>query len=146
MSDVSSFPESRRLRVARVLGVVALLVVQAGCGVVLTQLLQLKRFSEAMQPPRGANHAPPERMKSEALMFPAVTGSINWFGDDALVVMTVTNERARVRVDPSTVYLRLREDGAATTSDLYPGADVVVSGNADPDGTVLANVVLVGKP
>jgi len=49
-----------------------------------------------------------------------------------------------VRVDPETVYLHLRQDGTANPSDLYPGADIVVSGN--PDGTVVADVILVGKP
>jgi len=148
MSDASTFPDSRRRRVARVLGVVALLVVQGGCGIVLTELLRLQRFQhdmEAAQPP-AAKHADLAHAKATALMFPAATGAINWFGDDTVVVMTVTNERVRVRVDPETLYLRLREDGAASPSDLYPGADVVVSGNPEPDGTILAQVILVGKP
>jgi hypothetical protein len=148
MSDASTFPDSLRRRVARVLGVLALLVVQGGCGVVLTGLFRLQRFQhdmEAAEPP-AAKHADVARTRATAMMFPAATGAINWFGDDTVVVMTVTNERVRVRVDPETLYLRLHEDGAASPSDLYPGADIVVSGNPDPDGTILAQVVLVGKP
>jgi hypothetical protein len=49
-----------------------------------------------------------------------------------------------VRIDPETLFLG--QDGPAKPSDMYPGADVVVSGLPGADGDVLADAILVAKP
>lgn len=144
MSGASSSAEARRTRVARALGVVALLVVQGGCGVALVGLLRLQRDTELARPTRAANRQALERVGPTALMFPAAAGTIDWFGDDVIVVMSVTGQRVRVRVDPETLYVF--RDSPARPSDLYPGADVLVSGIVGPDGDVLADVVVVTRP
>jgi hypothetical protein len=144
MSDASSSAESRRLRVARALGVVMLLVLQGGCGIVLGGLLRLQRDTEAARPTRAANRAALERMGTAAVMFPAAGGTIDSFGDDLVVVMSVSGQRVRVRIDPETLFLR--SDGPAKPSDMYPGADVVVSGLPGADGDVLADAILIAKP
>jgi len=144
MSDASTFPDSRRRRIARPLGMVALLVVQGGCGIAFAALLRLQRDTAAARPTRATSRAALERMGTAALMFPSAGGTIDWFGSDSIYVMSVTGQRVRVRVDPETLYLH--QDGPARASDLYPGADVVVSGIVDPDGDVLADVIMLAKP
>jgi hypothetical protein len=145
MSDASTFPDSRRLRVTRTLGLVGLLVLQGGCGIVLAGVLRNQRDTAAARPTRAANRAALERMGTAAALESLYGGgTIDWFDNETIVVTSYTGERIRVRVDPETVYLR--QDGAARASDLYPGANVVVSGSPDPDGAVLADVILVAKP
>jgi hypothetical protein len=144
MSDASTFPEAGRRRLARTLGVVALLLVQGGCGLLYGELLRRQHATQVARPTRAANRQALERIGTAALVFPSAGGMIDWFDDDTIVVMSITGTRVRVRVDHETLYIR--PDGSATPSDLYPGADVLVSGEIDPDGSVLADIVLVTRP
>jgi hypothetical protein len=145
MSDASTFPESRRLRMTRTLGLVGLLVLQGGCGIALAGFLRHQRDLEAARPTRAANRAALERMGTAAALESLYgSGMIDWFDDETIVTTSFTGERVRVRVDAETLFLR--QNGSAKASDLYPGANVVVSGHPDPGGTVLADVIIVAKP
>ena len=144
MSDASTFADTRRRR-ARTLGLVALLVLQGGCGITLAAWLRNQRESDAARPTRAERRAALEHMGPAAALTSLYAGGmVDWFGDETIVVRSFTGERLRVRVDPETIYLR--KDGAAKASDLYPGANVVVSGSPDADGSVLADVIVVANP
>jgi hypothetical protein len=144
MWEASPSTEARRARLARMLGIATLLVVQGGCGATLLGLLRLERRTTVERPTRAAARQALEHLGPAALMFPSAGGTIDYFGDDEIVVMSVSGQRVRVRIDRDT--LVVGRDGPAELSDLYPGCEVVVSGVVQPDGDVLADLVQVQRP
>lgn len=141
MSVPSPSPDAHGSRLARTLGVVALVVVQGGWGLALLQLHHLEQASERSRPSRAAARRELERMGPAAVTFLSASGTVESFGDDELVVMDTNGIRVRVRIDRDTLVMGRRQP--AELSDLYPGIDVAVSGAVEPDGAIMADVVQV---
>jgi hypothetical protein len=128
-------------RLLRALGVVALLVVQGSCALVVDGVRRLARTVE--RPSREARHAAAIGGAAPGPILPAVRGYVDHFDDDAIAVMTV-QRLARVRFDRHTVFRT--PDGPARVSDVRPAASVAVAGEPDADGTILADVVVIRPP
>jgi hypothetical protein len=144
MSAPSPSADGRRARIARVLGVVTLLLVQGGCGAILLGRTRLERRSAAQRPTRAAVRQAFEERGVVPVILAAATGMLEFFGDDEIALMSATGRRVSVRIDRDTVVIG--RDGPATLADLYPGMTVVVSGASQKDGSILADALKVGRP
>lgn len=127
-------------RVLRVAGALALLLVQGSCGLVAQSLYRLT--ARATPPSRAAQReAAIEAARAKVgIAFPSVMGYVDHVADDGLAVMT-PEALVGVRLDDLTVFRT--PDGLASAADVRPGSGVVVTGSQQPDGRVLADVVLV---
>jgi hypothetical protein len=141
MSPASSSVEAggaQRLR--RVAGIVVLLAVQGGCAHTVITLLRLQAVSH---PPREVRRATVDVAAATrgALGFPTALGYVDHFEDDGFALMTIEGIEP-VRIDAHT--LLVTREGPARPSDLHPGAGVVVAGDRDAAGRILADVLVVG--
>jgi hypothetical protein len=128
-------------RILRVAGVLLLVALQGTALLVAWGLHQIGR--DFARPSREARHAAVLAGAPVGPILPSVGGYVDHFGDDAIAVMTVEGP-ADVRVDRFTIYRT--PDGPARPSDVHPASSLVVSGERDETGTVLADVVLIRPP
>lgn len=141
MSDTSPSTEPSWLpRALRVAGVATLLAIQGGCGLIVARLH--RAATSVAAPSREARHAAAIRAVGtpDGLEFPSILGYVDRFDDDLVAVMTPEGRR-HVRVDGLTVFRT--PDRLAAPSDLRPGSGVIVYGDPDAAGRVLADVVMV---
>lgn len=144
---MSTSAEPDRLgRALRVAGVLALLVIQGGCGFTVWGLHRM--MVAVQQPSREARHAAAEAADVATTLaavgtFPAAIGYVDRFtGDGTLEVMT-QEVLERVRIDALTIVTT--RQGHTTPASLYPGCGVIVSGDREADGGILADVLVVDR-
>lgn len=118
----------------------ALLAVQGGCALLVQGIYRLSRSIEA--PSREARHAAALAggLDNESLAFPSVMGYVDHFDDASIAVMTAQT-LAHVRFDHLTIFRT--PEGPARAADVYPGAGVVVFGDVEDGGRVLADAVVI---
>jgi hypothetical protein len=145
MSPASPRTDLRWLpRTLRIAGIVVLLVVQGSCAFVAQTIYRLSTSVE--RPSREARQAATlaAGTAQSAVAFPSAMGYVDRFDADGSLTVMTAEAPARVRIDRLTIVRT--PDGLASASDIYPGASVVVAGDVDGEGRILADVVLLRPP
>lgn len=141
MRTSSSIEPEWARRTLRAGGIVLLVVVEGTAGLFAWGAYRLNQVVE--RPSREARYAAITAGAPVGQILPVRSGYVDHFRDDAIAIMTVGG-LALVRVDRFTVFRT--EDCPARGADVHPGANLIVAGEPDDTGVVLADVVVVRPP
>jgi hypothetical protein len=139
-----SIDAAPRARAARQVGIGVLALVQVGFAVLAATMLTIRYAGQVSQPPRAERRRAIDPATVPSIPIPTVFGWVERLTDGGLWVTAISSEQREVRIDGLTVVFTGGQPGQL--ADVYPGMTVTILGEIEPDGRVLADVVLLSPP